>query len=457
MGAISTNAAITSLLKVYYKDGVQNLFYRNSPVLAKISKERVEGKSQNFNAMYGHGGACAGDFTKALSVAASVPQDVEYAVTPGQMFSVYTMNAKEVQASLTQKGAYMKVAGAKMFAASESFRKMMAASLYGRGFGEIAKLTAAYTFVANTAIDITLPNNAIMAISVGSVLAEKSSVGASSVNTELTVNKISGTTVNVTPSLSFTGAIGDIVCFAGSMNAGNPILPMGLAGWLPTIGGRTGAAWNTYIGTSFFGVNRSINPDKLAGNFYAAGTGEKLSTSVQKLILLCRRNGSKADLIAMNDEDFLTLAQEIQTTNTYFTATSTKEKRKANVGISDVSASFSTSTVENIYDDPYCPKGTFYVLDTGTVKLYTYTNVDKLNDGVTGNEAGKEDPIVMNDEGQEKTPYGLIIDNYLNVQSGTATVDGPSVNVTLQMFGSFVVENTSDNGVGLFDGAVTLE
>src|SRR5574344_1044699 len=423
MGNISTNAAITSLLKVYYKEGVQNLFYRNSPVLAKIGKERVEGKSQNFNAMYGHGGACAGDFTKALSVAASVPQDVEYAVTPGQLFSVYTMNAKEVQASLTQKGAYMKVAGAKMFAAT----------------------------------DITLPNNAIMAISVGSVLAEKSSVGSSTVNTELTVNSISGTTVNVTPSLSFTGAIGDVICFAGSMNAGNPILPMGLAGWLPTVGKRTGAAWTTYIGTSFFGVNRSINPDKLAGNFYAAGASEKLSTSVQKLILLCRRCGSKADLIAMNDEDFLTFTQEIQTTNTYFTATSTKEKRKANVGISDVSASFSTNTVENIYDDPYCPKGVFYVLDTGTVKLYTYTNVDKLNDGVTGNEAGKEEPIVMNDEGQEKTPYGLIIDNYLNVQSGTATVDGPSVNCTLQLFGSFVVENTSVNGVGLFDGDSTLE
>src|SRR5574344_995678 len=115
MGAISTNAAIASLLKVYYKkDGVQNLFYRNSPVLAKIGKERVEGKSQNFNAMYGHGGACAGDFTKALSVAASVPQDVEYAVTPGQLFSVYTMNAKEAQTSQTYTGAHHEALPTKM-------------------------------------------------------------------------------------------------------------------------------------------------------------------------------------------------------------------------------------------------------------------------------------------------------------------------------------------------------
>jgi hypothetical protein len=128
--AISANASILAMLKVYYKDGVENLMFRNSPVLKKIKKERVEGKTQNFSAMYGRGGAVGGDFLVAKNNAATVSKAVEFAVEPGQLFSVYTMNSKEVQASQTKRGAYMKIAGEKMFAASESFRKTLAAALY---------------------------------------------------------------------------------------------------------------------------------------------------------------------------------------------------------------------------------------------------------------------------------------------------------------------------------------
>lgn len=42
--AISANASILAMLKVYYKkEGIQNLLFRNSPLLKKINKERVEG------------------------------------------------------------------------------------------------------------------------------------------------------------------------------------------------------------------------------------------------------------------------------------------------------------------------------------------------------------------------------------------------------------------------------
>ena len=49
----------------------------------------------------------------------------------------------------------------------------------------------------------------------------------------------------------------------------------------------------------------------------------------------------------------------------------------------------------------------------------------------------------MNDEGKENDPYGLIIDDYLNIQPGKNTSDGPATQVALQFFGSFVVTNPS--------------
>ena len=127
--AISADEAIMNILKVWYKDGVENLLFRNSPVVKDINKTRVEGKQQNFAAVYSRGGAVAGDFLIAEAKAAQNVRNAEFKVTPGQMFSVFSYNAKEVQASLSKKGAYMKVAGNKAFAATEAFRKTMAVRL----------------------------------------------------------------------------------------------------------------------------------------------------------------------------------------------------------------------------------------------------------------------------------------------------------------------------------------
>ena len=446
--AISTSASILAMLKVWYKDGVENLMFRNSPVLMKINKTRVEGKTQNFSAMYGRGGAVGGDFTKAKANASTVSKSAEFEVVPGQIFSVYTMNAKEVQASVSKKGAYMKVAGAKMFSASEAFRKTMALALYGRGYGELCASGYNTAIVANTAFDLTLPTDAIMKIDIGSVLALKTTVTTSTVNTKLVVNAINGNKVNVTPDTSVaTPLVTDIICLDGSMEGNDPILPMGLDGWLPVIKKRDNSesAWTTYIGTRFFGVDRSIAVDRLAGAFYAetSSTAKKADT-VKALLSKVRRQGSLADLIVMNDEDFLAFTNEIETTNTFFTQTSTKGKKKATVGFDEVSA---------IFDDPYCVKGRFYILSSDSVEFWSYTNTDKLNDGIVGNEAGKQDPMTMENEGAENKPYGLIIDDYLNVAPGADGVDGPSVAVTLQCFGSFVVTNPSVCGVGEFYGS----
>lgn len=327
--AVSTNDNIKAMLKVWYRDGVENLMFRNSPVLKKINKVRIEGKSYNFSAVYGRGGAVAGDYTKAKALAATVSKNAEFAVEPGQLFSVYSMNAKEVQASQTNRGAYMKVAGNKMFASAEGFRKTLAAALYGRGYGELC-MSPTTELTASTAIDITLPDTAIMAIDVGSQLVIKASVASDTVKATLDVNAINGNVVNVTPSASITPLITDVICLAGSMNAsGDALLPVGLGGWLPVIGGRTGAGWTAYIGTKFFNVNRASAADRLAGAFYTetSSTAKKVD-AVQALLQKCRRQGSQADIIVMNDEDFLAMSKEIEATNTYFTQTSTKVRKK---------------------------------------------------------------------------------------------------------------------------------
>ena len=453
MAGISTSQSILSMLKVWYKDGVENLMFRNSPLLKKLNKVRVEGKSQNFSAMYGRGGAVGGSFTAAKQRAQNTARNVEFSVTPGQVFSVYTVNSKEVQASLSKRGAYMRVAGAKMFAAAEGFRKTMAACLYGRGYGELCSIALEETTsIATTGTALTLPPDAIMKIDIDSVLVFKATISNTTVKGTAVVDSINGNVVTVkAQTAAFNAADGDIICLADSMDAnGSPILPVGLDAWLPTVGNRTGNDWTTYIGTKFFNVTRNVAADRLAGAFVVGAANDKYQKTVQELLMKVRRQGSQADMIVMNDEDWLILADEIATSNTYFTQTSTKEKKNAAVGFSAFAASFSTNYVESIIDDPYCPRYKFYILDSTAVEFWSYTNTDKLDDGVAGNNPGKQDPMTMDGEGKEKDPYALIIDDYLAVQPGSGSTDGPDTDVTLQCFGSFVVTNPSVCGVGIF-------
>lgn len=457
--ALNISDAIKAILKTWYKDGVENLLFRNSPVVKKIKKTRVEGKEQAFSALYSSGGAVGANYTKAKARAAVTSRNVEFKVTPGQLFSCYSMNQQEVQASLSKKGAYMKVAGNKMFAANESLRKMLAGAFYGNGHGLIGSIatTSSVTWTAGSTQTFAVQGSCAMKLAVGMGVVFTEDVGDSLGPVEVTaINGNSITFKNTTASsISLSASSTYYICYEGSTDAsGNPLLPMGLMGWLPHKANRTGDDWNTYIGTNFFGVNRSVNVEALAGNYYKPASSETGEKTVEELIRRCRRYGSQANLIVMNDADWKTVAQATSLTNAYVTNGEGKKIRKTN-GTSDMLFGFSTSWIENVYDDPYCPEGLFYVLDLDTIELWTYTNVEKFdNDGVAENEPGK--PEIPDVDGDEKHEMGLIFDDILNVQPGSGSDNGPDVLVSLSVYGSFVVLNPSVNGVGVFYGATPL-
>lgn len=455
--AITADVAIKNILKVWYKDGVENLLWRNSPVLKKVEKTKVEGKEQAFAAIYSRGGAVAADFLVAEKKAAQNVKNAEFKVTPGQLFSVFAYNAKEVQASLSRRGAYMKVAGNKAFAATEALRKTLAAALYGRGYGEIGIYSDVGTVFTTAAATITLPEDAIGKIDIGSEIEFKTALNGSAVMVA-TVDGIDDNKVTITPKAGYTTVGGEYIVLAGSTDAsGNPLMPMGLDGWLPIVNGRADGVsdtkWSTYIGTPFYNVTRSVAPDRLAGQFYLqpyVDGKEKKADAITALIKKCRRAGGNPDMIILNDEDWYELAKDIETTNTLFTQTSEKGKKKATMGFSDFAAAFSTNWIDNIYDDPYCPKGKFYVLDSAYVEYFVYTNAEKVNDGVADNEPGKPDPMASDDAGKEDASYKLLIDDFLTVEPGTATSDGPAVRATMNFFGSLAITNPSVCGVGIF-------
>lgn len=437
--AISADAGILAMLKTFYaKEGLQNLLYRNDPLLKELKKERIEGKQANFSALYSRGGAVSANFTKAKALAKSAAKAKEFQVVPGQLFSCCSYNAKEILASKTLKGGYINVASAKFFASAESFRKTLAVALYGTGHGELFNTTAVINTTDTTA---TFPKHAIMGIDIGSQLeAMNSADWTNAPIATIEVDGINGDTV----TFHFVGTaaqipVGSTICLAGCTEPtdGSGMLPVGLAGWLPS-----GTVATT---DDFFGVNRSTARDRLAGSVITRDTAnnEKIYEAIERGILALRRMGSLCDKIVMNDEDYLAMSKEIQD-KTYFQKVDGGKKGKATVGYDGFGFAVSSNWVESVLDSSYVPKGTVYILSSDVVEMWTYTNTDKVSDGISGNEAGK--PEVNGDLDAQNKPYQMLIDDMLSIspdedQNGAASV------VTLNFFGSFVVTNPSVCGV----------
>jgi hypothetical protein len=454
---------VLAILKTWYdSQRVENLLFRNSPTLRRLSRMKFGGKYYPLPMMYARTGSVAGDYRKALAAAADGPKNVEAQVTAAQMFSVFTVSPKEYLASKEYKGAYMTVLAEKMFSSNEAMRKTLAASLFGTGCGETG-LTA--SGAASNATTLTIDGRAAVTVDVNSQIyfidsadpvtgnvVTTSATGYHSI-TSINVNSASpdgSAVIEITPAIANGATVnaGTMVMLYGCRAANKaPLLPTGLAGWLPTVNGRTGAAWDSYIATPFFNVNRAVYPTRLAGSFVQGVNGDKKKDNITTAVRAVRRNGGVPNLIVLNDVDYQSVMAEIGTSQNYWQQTAGADAGKeqtAVTGFGSLEWSFSTNFLKYTIDDPYCPKGTAYVLDESGIKFIALTNnEEQMDDGIADNQPGAPEASA---QAEPTTQYQFLINDMLTVNP-VDTDDGPGIAVTLQMFSQFILPNPAHHAV----------
>lgn len=454
-------ADLRAMLKTYYKDDVPNLLGRESPLLQKIKTSYIEGKEVSFPAIYSAGGAVAADGTVAEALVSDGNYKAqEWKVEAGQLFSVIKFNAKEVLASRTRRGAYMKLAGAKVYAQTVRFRKALASSLYSRGYGELAVIPASTAFTGDNATETTLTvgSNVIQAVQVGSSLVVKPAVASGTILATLKVKAMSASTgtLIVTSNTTHTASAAEVICFAGAMDSsGAPMFPGGLANWIPTIDARSGAGWTSYISTAWSGINRSPYVEALAGSFVDGSSKTSIAETIQELQMLLRNQGSAADLIIMNPRDRLAFEKEIDAYNRIYTRADTKAARSVSVGVKDISVAFQTSILDTVIDDPFLSEGLIYILDSNSIEYWTMSNLDTPKDTNKDPLAPDNtvDPMASEAKAQDvDTPYKLLVDNYISVAPGGMGTNGESTRVTISCYSTLGMYNTAVNGAAILPG-----
>jgi hypothetical protein len=332
-----------------------------------------------------------------------------------------------------------------MFGSMEGARKVLAACLFGHGYGDLGQLP---NDVAAAATSMALNYDTVIKLDLGTVFyVTNGALPSDSFYDAVarTVSAIDGNTITWTGGGATAGgwAAGSWIEISGGRDA-TPArnMPTGLAAWLPIIAHRTGATWATYIGTAFYGVTRSTAVNQLAGWYYQRQAGETKANAVIQGIKLARRGGGVPDMIVLNDDDFhdiiletdaqLALMQKINTSQ------GGGDKNAVTKGLSQLKFAFSTSWLEKVIEDPYCPKGTAYILDSEVMEFAALSNTEELfNDGVGGeNEPGAASVESVKEPSLD---FGLKIDDVLDIDGNATSAEGPAAQVSISLFGSFVI------------------
>ncbi len=451
---VTADALLLGIYKRWYTEKrFPNLLFRNSPLLRKIQKNRIGGRTYQIAMLYGRGGNTSGDYTRAVALAASASRNAEMAITPGNVFTVFNVTQKEILAANDKKGGYVKALINRMFAATEGTRKALAGCLYGFGYGDVGALPVA---VPNLAVTAVLNYDTIVKLDVGCgfyVVNGGTPAAAYWDATLRTISAIDGNTITWTGGASTGWNAGDLIEIDGGRDAGLlPNMPTGLAAWLPSVANRTGAVWTTYIGTAFYGVTRSVSVNALSGWFYQRTPGQAKVDALVQGIKLARRGGGVPDIIVVNDDDFADIIEECNQQTTLFQAVNTAGAKNATNevvrGIAKMRYSFSTSWLDKCLDDPYCPKGIAYILDSEVIEFAALSNAEPItNDGVSENEPGS---ATVESQSEPDTTFKLLIDDYISTAPNSTSVEGPAVQVSLSVYGNFVVHEPGHCAVVIF-------
>lgn len=276
----------------------------------------------------------------------------------------------------------------------------IAFELFGSGTATRGSSTASSTQSGTTVGGTVLPlSNAqtVVAFEVGMLLvASATDGGAPSTDTVLVtaVNRSTGTITGTASASSLSGnwAIGSGIAFltvsgdlpsTGAANTGSYLALSGLAAWIPT---ATPSASD-----SFWGVNRSADPTRLAGCRFDA-RAFTIEEGMTNALAFLNREGGKPDLCVMDFASYAALVNALGAKVQY-----------VQVNHDEVEVAFEGITFQSAYGrvtvlaDRSCPPQTAYLLTMNTWKLRSLGKVPHIltygMEGLEGLRVGNADAL----------------------------------------------------------------
>ena len=468
--SIVQNSFIQKLLKTVYLDGVANNKYQSSPVLAAIEKKNWAGGDViKYAAQYGNGGNFGSVYNMVANNPTSGAKNLEWEMTQGYAFGLFDIDQPEILTSESDTGAYMSILANKMSACFDGLSKTMAMYLYGGKYGVIDQVKdsgSGITVQATNTFELTSAGALKMDVGTRFVIATAAQadkavpgsdlLGSNSTPVIFTVTAIDDKFVTATASVA-GGTVynGDYIELYSARSGSEARGFEGLADLIPTIANRdkSDTRWQNYIKTAFRGVDRSVNADRLAGQFVKAeASGDtRLTDALVTLLKKTKRAGGLNNMIIINDETWEQVGKELGlAANMRQLSNVGSNKNRATFGVSELATAFGDAFIDRTVIDPYCTEGTAYSIEKDDLAFYDLGNVSKVLSPVSNGQMGKYDIKNVGEQGVGSEPAAkLNMDKLFTITPGAAGEYGPAFTISANVYGNFMLRKTASAGVAV--------
>ncbi len=385
------------------KDYLKDLVYKENPFLALVPKDEspdgFAGKYIPVPLEYGAPQGRAHTFTNAQLQ--QIPtQLASFFVYVVQDYQLVTITNLLMEQTKTNAGAFVDAAKFQIDGAFRNITNNIAFELFSDGTSTRGVSPAASTQSGVTVGGTVLPlSNAqqIVQFEVGMLLVASASAGAApSADTVLVsaVDRANGIVYGTASAatLSANWAIGSGAAFlsisgdlptTGATSTGSFLALSGLQAWLPVTTPSTS--------DSFWGVNRSADPTRLAGCRFNA-QNYTIEEGLTSALAFLNREGGKPDLCIMDFASYAALVNALGAKVQYVM-----------VNHDEVEVAFEGITFQSAYGrvtilaDRSCPPQTAYLLTMSTFKLRSLGKIPHIltygMEGLEGLRVGNADAL----------------------------------------------------------------
>ena len=363
-----SQSAVSGILKELYDDQkVQWLTYKDNPWLAMIHKEeKFPGKYYPVPVVYGLTQGASATFASAYANQSS-PMVAEFLVTRVADFSLASIDGQLLAAAQTDPGAFIDGAELMIDAAFQTAVNRIASAIFRNGAGTIAQVSATaslgggvYTVLLSNPDDSVQFEPGMAIVAVQNVDGSGAAPADVMVLTKVDRNSglLTGTSATVIssdwPSGYYLAVQGDLPSAsnnnfqpAGSTGTNSLLKIAGLAAWLPIAGPQAG--------DTFFGVNRTVDPQRLAGVTFdgrALSLEEALLQGTGRIAM----NGGRVDTGICSYATYTSIIISLGAKVQYI------DEKIGEIGFRGVQVN-GANTVMSIFPDRNCPDGLIYCLE----------------------------------------------------------------------------------------------
>lgn len=350
--------AANAVLKELYTDQVlQNMVYKDNPLMAMIPKNTdFGGKYKPIPIIIGTSQGNSNTFANAQANQSAANLQ-SFFLTSTSDYAIAQIDNRTMLSAKTDKMAFIQTAKVLVDAAIRAATNRAAFAIFGDGTGTIGQIGTISSGV------ITLANaQQVTQFEVNQVLDAGTASGGTQHAAKgyvIAVNRGSGT-VTVSTTLGGTAATPtswtntNYITTDGDLNA----KMSGLAAWVPTTAPTSS--------DSFYGVNRSSDVTRLGGIRYSGvTTGETLEETIIGASSLVAREGGRPNKLITNFATYAALEKSLGSKVQYVT-----EQMINNPVISfrGIKVSGANTTID-VFPDRSCPGATGYLLQMDTWAL----------------------------------------------------------------------------------------